>query len=369
MTIALFSPDVPGAPGGVSDHTLALARALAGRGAAVSVLAGRGDPALFAPIPCRLGVGPGPHGGRDLADALEEAGADQVLVQYVPFLFSRFGVAPALVAALLRVRRLGIGITLFVHEPFVPFTRFPWLLTGVPQRLQLRALLGLSDRAYAPVPAWVARLSAWAGADTPVKLAPVGATLPVSALSREKARARLGLREGDVAIGVFSPGANAYLADWVLGACRAAPPSDTTRWVLFGNGSAALASRMAGPPVTALGTLPPAGVADVMRALDLALAPYRDGLTRRRTAAMLALAHGVATVSSTGHLWDLSLAPLARCAESATGFAADVARLSTHAGARTALGAAGLEGYRRTASLEALADLLIADLHLEGKAA
>jgi glycosyltransferase involved in cell wall biosynthesis len=369
VSLALFSPDVPGAPGGVSDHTLALARALAGRGASVSVLAGRGDPALFVPIPCRLGVGPGPHGGRDLADALAEADADCVLVQYVPFLYARLGVAPRLVEALRRVRRAGIRVAVFVHEPFVPYTRLPWLLTGGPQRLQLRAILRLAERAYAPVPAWVARLSVWNGGRVPVTLAPVGATLPVSTLSREAARARLGLQGGEVAIGVFSPGANAFRDDWVLEAWRAAEITPAVRWVLFGNGSAALGERMAGPSVTALGTLPPAGIADVMRAMDLALAPYRDGLTLRRTAAMLALAHGVATVSSTGHLWDPALGALALCPDTASAFAAEVARLSRDAAARAALGAAGLEGYRRMASVEALADLLIRDLHLEGKAA
>ncbi|MGD0484709.1 MAG: hypothetical protein ABSB58_08670, partial [Gemmatimonadales bacterium] len=205
MSLALFSPDVPGVAGGVSDHTLALARALSGRDAAVSVFAGRGDAALFAPIPCYLGVGPGPHGGRDLADALAEAGADRVLVQYVPFLYARLGVAPGLVTALRRVRRAGVRIAVFVHEPFVPFTRLPWLLTGGPQRAQLLAVLRLADRAYAPVAAWVARLSRWNGGRVPVTLAPVGATLPVSGLSRDAARERLGLQGGETAMGVFSP--------------------------------------------------------------------------------------------------------------------------------------------------------------------
>jgi glycosyltransferase involved in cell wall biosynthesis len=364
VRLALFSPDVPGVPGGVSDHTLALARALAGRGAAVSVLAGRGDAERFAPVPCRLAVGPGPHGGRDLTGALREAGADRLLVQYVPFLYARLGVAPRLIGALRRVRRAGIPIAVFVHEPFVPFTRLPWLLTGVLQRLQLRAVLRLAERAYAPVPAWVARLEGWTGGGVPVTLAPVGATLPASGLSRDAARARLGLHDGQVAIGVFSPGANGFRADWVVEAWHALPPSDATRWVLFGNGSAALAPRLAGPSVTALGTLPPAGIADTTRGMDLVLAPYRDGLTLRRTAAMLALAHGVATVSSTGHLWDPALASLARCPDTASAFAAEVALLARDAGARTRLGAAGLEGYRATASVEALADLLIRDLHL-----
>gem|GEM_PF-2670053 len=140
MRLALFSPDVPGTPGGVADHTLALARALAGRGAAVTVLAGRGDAARFLPVPCRLGVGPGPHGGADLAGALADAGADTVLVQYVPFLYARSGVAPALVPALRRVREAGVRIeqrtlrigfeqglvrmlAMDVHQPFARLTQ------------------------------------------------------------------------------------------------------------------------------------------------------------------------------------------------------------------------------------------------------
>jgi hypothetical protein len=56
--IAIYCPDVPPAPGGVSDHTLALARALHDIGAPVTVLAQRGDPALFGPIPLETGLAP-----------------------------------------------------------------------------------------------------------------------------------------------------------------------------------------------------------------------------------------------------------------------------------------------------------------------
>jgi len=362
VRLALFSPDVPGTPGGVADHTLALARALAGRGAAVTVLAGRGDAARFLPVPCRLGVGPGPHGGADLAGALADAGADTVLVQYVPFLYARSGVAPALVPALRRVREAGVRIALFVHEPYVPFTRLPWLVTGMLQRLQLRAVLRLAERAYTPVPAWASRLSAWSGGRTPVTLAPVGATLPISALSRQAARAKLGLRDDEIAIGVFSPGANAFRSDWIVDLWRSAAAPAGARWVLFGNGSVELGARLAGPTATALGTLPADAASDVMAAMDLALAPYADGLTLRRTSAMLALAHGVATVSSTGHLWDPSLGAMARCARTAPAFAAEVAALARDGAARAALGAAGLERYRRLASVEVLAGLLLTDL-------
>jgi len=362
MRLALYSPDVPDVPGGVADHTLVLARALAARGADVAVLALRGDPARFAPIPCTVGVRPRSRTGAGLADALRDAGATAVLVQYVPFLFARHGVAPSLVAALRAVRRRGVRVGLFVHEPFVPPTRLPWLVTGLLQRAQLAALLRLADRAYAPAPALARLVRRWAPSGALVDVAPVGATLPRSGLSRAEARRLKGLGEDEVAVGVFSPSASGFLSDWVVAAHSATARMPGVRWFLFGRGTDALEERIGGPDVTALGEAPAREITDTMAAMDVALAPYVDGLTLRRTAAMLALAHGVATVSSRGHLFDASLADAASCAGTAVEFAAAVSDLAADRGRRNPLAAAGRAFYERAGSVDVLASRLWHDL-------
>jgi len=362
MRLALYSPDVPGAAGGVADHTLVLARALAARGADVVVLAGRGEPARFAPIPCVVGVRPLAQHGTSLGDALRAANADWVLVQYVPFLFARRGVAPALIAGLLAARRAGVHIALFVHEPFVPFTRLPWLVTGIFQRAQLFALLRMASLAYTAVPAWATLLRRWVLTRTPVRLAPVGATLPRSALTKADARTRLGLRESEVAIGVFGASASGFLVEWIVAARSATAGVADVRWFLFGRSAPPVRTRLAGDGVTMLAEAAAADVSDTMAAMDIALGPYVDGLTMRRTSAMLALSHGVATVSSSGPLFDVSLGAAARCSATREAFVRDVEALVADPQLRDALGAAGRVHYERGASVEVLADLLLHDL-------
>ncbi|HVO35803.1 MAG TPA: hypothetical protein VMT21_09575, partial [Gemmatimonadales bacterium] len=344
--IGLYSPDTPPVPGGVSDHTLVLARALEAQGHPPVVLGGRGDPALFAPLACRTGVTP-----LTLAAAARELGVTALLVQYVPFLFARRGVSPAICRGVSLVKREGVRVAVFVHEPYVPFTRLPWLVTGWPMRWQLRFILRRAAFAYAPVPRFVEIAQRYARPETSVRLAPVGATLPVARESRAQARQALGLADGTIAIGVFSPAAAGLLLDWVDRARAALEDRADVVWVCFGFGSERLPRETgSGDRLLRVADHEPGAVARTMRALDLAAQPYVDGLTMRRTSAMLALAHGVALVSSTGPLFDPRLAALAACEDTAEVFAARLVRLVDDAGERAALTARSA-GYAELASV------------------
>jgi len=370
--VALYCPDLPPVPGGVADHTLALARALAARSADVVVLGRRGDPASLAPLPCRLDVTP-----RSLPAAVAAAGAAALIVQYVPFLYARYGLAPSLVRAAGRIRRTGVRIGVLVHEPYVPFTRLPWLATGWPMRWQLKALLARADAVWSPVPAFLERARRGARPGATLAVVPVGATVPVGSAPRAEARARLHLADDDVAIGVFSPGASGAVPEWVAAAIAALAGEAGVAWVAFGQGSARVARtggadggpgaarpRGAGARVMELGWLAPAEVSRVFRALDLAVAPFVDGLTLRRTSAMAALAHGVPLVSSRGPLFDPSLADAAACEPTLEAFVRSVCALAADPARRAALGAAGRRFYEARGSTDVLAARVAADLEL-----
>ncbi len=355
--IGLYCPDVPPVAGGVSDHTLALARALARAGAPPVVFARRGDAAPFAPLACTTGIGTG-----DLPAAVSRAGVRALIVQYTPFLYARRGVAPAVVRAAHAITTSGVRLALFVHEPFVPFTRLPWLVTGLPQRWQLRQLVRRASWVYAGVPRFAADARRYAGNGTTVRVVPVGATLGASTAGRTEARAALGLAPDDVAVGVFSPGASGFLADWIAVAAGRLAGHPRTRWVRFGHGSERpWPGWPSGGRTITLGEGPPDVVARTMRALDLVAAPYADGLTLRRTSAMFALASGIATVSSTGPLFDPTAGALAACEPTADAFAARLAVLVDDAAARGVL-AARTGGFAASASIERLAEVLLADL-------
>jgi glycosyltransferase involved in cell wall biosynthesis len=355
--IGLYCPDVPPAPGGVSDHTLMLARAIEALDVPVGVLALRGDPSLFAPIPCRIGLKPG-----DVADAARKMGITTVVVQYVPFLWARRGVSPAFVLGLRKMKRAGLGIATYIHEPAVPFTRAVWWLTGVPQRLQLAYMIRRCRMVYTAVPEYVRRMRPWAGSRVPIEVAPVGATVPVSRLSRDEARRKLGIAPGRVAIGIFSPAASGFAHPWIARAVQRLASNPEITWVRFGFGSdRPLPGYPTGPTVITLGDAAPALIADTMRALDIAAAPYVDGLTLRRSGAMLALATGIPTVSSEGHLFDPTLAAIAACERNPDAFADRLAQLAADPGARASW-AARTAGYADIASMENLARRMVRDL-------
>jgi glycosyltransferase involved in cell wall biosynthesis len=360
--IGLYCPELPPVRGGLADHTLVLARALAARGADVVVIGRRGDASLFAPIPCRTGVShrPGPGG---LAAACRSLGVRSLLVQYVPFLFARRGLAPALVASVARLARNGIRIGLLVHEPWVPPTRAVWRVTGPLMRRQLLALVARADAVLTPVPAFLERVRPAVRAGVPCEVAPVGATVPVVDADRGAVRASLGLVDGDVVLGVFSPGAAGARGAWVVAAAAALAGDRRIAWVLFGGGSRTEPADLpAGVRVQRLGWLPPERVSQVLQALDLALAPYEDGLTLRRSSAMAALAHGVPLLSSRGLLFDPTLDAAAECPAAADGFVARALALVADPAARAALGVRGRMFHRERGSVEVLAGRVVATL-------
>ncbi|MCH7490231.1 MAG: hypothetical protein IID05_06000 [Gemmatimonadetes bacterium] len=110
-------------------------------------------------------------GAEDAVDRLRRGGTECVLLQYVPFLYGRRGVSsyPERFARACAAR--GMRLTIFVHEPWVPPTRIPWIPLGWLQRRQLRRLLRLAPKAVTTVPTWQAMLGAH------VRLIYVGCTL------------------------------------------------------------------------------------------------------------------------------------------------------------------------------------------------
>ena len=128
-------------------------------------------------------------------------------------------------------------------------------------------------------------------------------------------------------------------------ALRAADPS--VEVVYVGPNRAEFDAAFDGLPRHALGPLPGPEAADALRALDLHLAPFIDGVSTRRGSFLAGLQQGVATVGTDGELTDRMLrdaAPaafrLAPVADEAA-FVAHARALHADAAARAATAAAG----------------------------
>ena len=273
--LAVLSPGFPSSPGGVTDHTHRLVGHWAGAGHAVRVVAD-------------LGVEP-----ETLAAELAESRVRGLLIQYVPFLYGRRGLSsyPERLAGSARTR--GIQVILFVHEPWVPMTRLPWLVLGPLQRRQLRRLIRVADRVVTAVPAWRVTL----GPRT--ELLYVGSNL--GAVPSDIPSTQLA---GPV---VFSPTAAGLRFDWIVAAARAIGASPGLVLVGIDAAEARRHPQLAGwidPTWDWRGRLAAPEALRVIARAQLVLTPFVDGATGRRTSMLAAVSSGARVLSSTGPLLD-----------------------------------------------------------------
>ncbi len=219
-----------------------------------------------------------------------------MLIQYVPFLYGRRGLArtPARIARMAKSR--GVRTTVFVHEPWVPPSRLPWLILSPLQRRQLLGLAAVTDAVVTPVPAWAALL----GPATHVLY--VGSTLgelPSDDTSEPPPPSPV----------VFSPFAAGLNWDWICAAVEAIGSGLT---VVGCDRETALAHPVVGskmsPQWEYRGRLPAPRVLATLSGSQLVLAPFVDGLTGRRTSAMAAMSVGAPLLSSRGRLFDAAFA-------------------------------------------------------------
>jgi glycosyltransferase involved in cell wall biosynthesis len=243
---------------------------------------------------------------------LDEAAGAHVVVQYNPFSYGRWGFAPGLVAQLARRRRGFASLAVMVHEPYVPVADARSLAMGGWQRAQLVALLALADRAFTSTDGFRTRLRRITR--TPIATLPVGSNLPDRRADRSRVRSELGVAEDDVVIALFGTGHPSRLTGL---AARAITGLEVPVTVLnLGAGAPALDGLPASARVVTPGSLPAPRLATMLAAGDLALMPFVDGVTTRRSSVVAVLQHGLAVVTTRSSVTEpifadaLALAPV-----------------------------------------------------------
>jgi hypothetical protein len=245
---------------------------------------------------------------RYVCDGLSSLHATQprpvwVLLQYSPFGYGRWGFAPYLVRDAVRLRRRGVSLALMVHEAWMTMTDWRTVAMGLWQRAQLRALLRTVDRVVTSTEALAVEL------DHGATHLPIASNIrPVDA-SRAVARGHLGLN-GKLAVALFGRGHPTRAIDHAEAAIAAlsrALGADEIAILNLGAGAPQL-TVPSGVEVLNTGWLAPDELSLRLLASDLALLPFTDGVSTRRTTLMAALAHGLAVVGSRGDSTDAVLA-------------------------------------------------------------
>lgn len=307
MHIALVSAEFPPAIDGIGDHSWQLGLQLVRDGHAVTVVtsptSGMRPPldglAIRDAVPLH-----GPAGTASLPDVLATISPrpEWMLLQYNPFSFGRFGHCPALPAAVEKIQHAGTRFAPIFHETMVP--RWPWkfAVMRVWQSATFRRLCRLADTSFVSTMRWqpqVARVRP----GLPCHHLPVGSTIPLCEIAPAEARAALGLRPNTIHLGAFGQAHISRHFDWIAHTADAFLRAGHEVALVYAgpHGDAFRALKPAAPLID-LGVQPADRLGLCLRAMDLVLAPYSDGISTRRSSAAVPIQHGI-PVATTRSRW------------------------------------------------------------------
>ena len=303
--VLLISPDFPPARGGVADHTLRLAHELSRRGG-VAVLTSAANKSVQ-PFPVHAEI-------KDWTDqqtlerVLETLAPTAVLLwQYVPHMYGRGGVNPALGKTLRALQRRGRAQLVLAHEIAAPLSPRPHhLWYALNHRRQWRHILASADAVGISSEAW---LEEWRAREPrraeKLFLAPSPSAIPVAPVAATPARdwrTSQQLPENCRVLTYFGTiGANKQF-DWVRAAWERAQTAGRPVALAVAGGATEITVPAALRPLfRPLGYLPADHVSRLLHATDMLALPFIDGVSERRTSFMAGLSHGCAVATTLGH--------------------------------------------------------------------
>ncbi|NOK37684.1 hypothetical protein HMI49_31240 [Corallococcus exercitus] len=359
----LLTGEYPPAPGGVSDHCRSVAHALLSAGETVHVWTPGAEgvtddqgvtvhrwPGLFTPrglvrLTRELDATPGPR---------------RLLLQYVPHAFGMKAMNVPF-CAWFAARRQDER-ELFLHEAVYPWSPgAPWkhqVLAGV-TRVMLRTLALGVERAYVSIPTWAEHLPE--PLRTQAKWCPIPSPLPLD-VPADAVRAVREALGGGPTVAHFGTYGGAIAGPLEAVLVPLLERDERRQALLLGRGSQgwsealgrkhpALARRL-----HARDGLAPEAVAAHLRAAELLLQPYPDGVSARRSSAMGGLGLGLPIVTNAGHLSEplwRELRPVALADDaSPAALLALAEHLLEHGEERRVLGERAARVYREHFTLE-----------------
>jgi glycosyltransferase involved in cell wall biosynthesis len=244
-----------------------------------------------------------------------------------------------------------------VHEPFLETNQHQWKhrIVSHVQRRMIRTVLRHATRMFISIPAWESRLRPCMPPAMHAEWLPIPATIEVAHDPAATAAVRARFSENALLLahlGTYSAEVVSLLEPALI---RILEESPLTHALLLGNNGDRVAAHIgaAAPPLAArihaTGALSNVELSHHLAACDLALQPYIDGLSSRRTSLMNVISHGIATVSNLGHLTESLWAESRAVALASTGDAIQLsslcANLTMNHARRRQLGDAGRKVY------------------------
>lgn len=299
---------------------------------------------------------------------------DWLLLQYNPFAYGKWGLNLYLPRVLRDLKKEcpGLRLAVMFHEAFVPVISWKFAVMTTWQRLQLWQLGQAADAAFFSIQPWAQRYQSWFP-HTPVTHLPVGSNIARVQTGRTEARERLGFTDGDFVVGMFGTAHVSRMLPLIGDTLQALAKAGHKVTLLYiGPNGEAVRAHIGRARLNADGCLPGYEVSRRFAAMDMYLAPFRDGVSTRRTSLMTALQHGIAVVGTWG-VWtdDLLLAENGKAfvlcdTRQERAFQEQALRVAGDANLRVHLGRGAAELFAREFTWERIAGRLLDTLTRPG---
>lgn len=280
-----------------------------------------------------------------------------LLWQYVPHMYGRGGVAPAVAQCIQRLHSAGYRQLVTAHEIAAPYSLRPnraWYAWSHRQQWQtivqaaeviITSTEAWRDEWQTKLPQYRAKIHYAASPST----IPVQAVQDLAALRRDW-RQQHGWPEETLVLGWFGTASAAKQLDWVLTALQTARTRVSNVALILIGKAEDLARSQNSPWIKSTGYLPTAEVSQMLQSIDLLLLPFIDGVSERRTSFMAGLSHGTPVVTTYGHNTGPTLKAANICAlasaQKQTEFVSAVSTMLAQPVEREALAARGRSYYQ-----------------------
>lgn len=223
-----------------------------------------------------------------------------LVLQYNPFCWGRRGYCPWVFRTLRRIKQLSNAprIAVMFHETYVP--RWPWRFTVMRlwQKPIFRQICRIADAAFAATENYASRVRSMRG-QLHCECVGVGSNIPICKLSQVEARQSLEISQDRLVVGIFGFAHVSRQLGWIartVWAVREKRPGAILLYV--GSQGNAVQAACGGSDMIDAGSQKPERVGLYLRAMDLVLAPFSDGISSRRTSVMSPMQHGVPIAST-----------------------------------------------------------------------
>ena len=313
----VITSEYPPQPGGVSDYTGWLASGLAAQGDSVHVWCprARGEETSVPGVFVHRELGEITMADlRKMGQKMDQFPSPrQIVVQWVPhgYGFKSMNL-PFCLWLRNRVKRHGDSVEIMLHEPFLAFraSNPRQNAAALVHRMMTIILLQAAEKVWMSIPSWESRWRPYAfGKTVPFQWLPIPSNiLPVDNPSGVEAVRRRHAPDNRFLIGHF--GTYGWpitsLLEPILSLLADHPARQTV--LLMGMGSREYCQALIRKEprfsnlIEATGELNAEDLSCHIRACDMMMQPYPDGISSRRTSAMVSLCHGKPIISTVGHL-------------------------------------------------------------------